>query len=136
MNIHIFRLKPGQDLKRAILQHADEHNIRAGFVITCVGSLTHAALRLANDKHTTMYTANFEVIALAGTVETGYAHLHLSIADETGTMIGGHLQEGSLVRTTAEIVLGEALGLAFRREFDPMSGYRELIVDEIEQRDA
>lgn len=135
MNIHVFRLRPGQDLKHEIMRYADEHNIRAGFVITCVGSLTHAALRLANDEHTTMYKANFEIIALVGTVEIGGAHLHLSIADETGAMLGGHLQEGSLVRTTAEIVLGEAPDLVFRREYDAISGYRELVIDRIASRD-
>lgn len=132
MKIHAFRLPPGQDLRREIMQYVDAHHIRAGFVITCVGSLTRAAIRLANDKNTTIFENNYEIIALVGTVEVGGAHLHLSISDPQGVMIGGHLKDGSLVRTTAEVILGEAPDLIFRREFDAATGYPELIV---KQRD-
>lgn len=130
MKIHAFRLIPGQDLRREIMQYADAHHIRAGFVITCVGSLTRAALRLANDPDTTLFEDDYEIIALVGTVQIGGAHLHLSISDPQGAMLGGHLKDGSLVRTTAEIVLGEAPNLAFRREFDEATGYPELIVED------
>ncbi|MCD4685193.1 MAG: DNA-binding protein, partial [Anaerolineae bacterium] len=122
---------PGQDLRREIMQYADTHHIRAGFVITCVGSLTRAVLRLANDKDTTLFEDHYEIIALVGTVEVGGAHLHLSISDPAGAMIGGHLKDGSLVRTTAEVILGAAPNLVFRRKFDSATGYAELIVDEL-----
>jgi uncharacterized protein len=130
MKIHAFRLTPGQDLRHEIMHYADTHHIRAGFVITCVGSLTRAALRLANDQKTSIFEDHYEIIALVGTVEVGGAHLHLSISDPKGAMIGGHLKDGSLVRTTAEVILGEAPNLAFRREFDAATGYPELIVEE------
>jgi predicted DNA-binding protein with PD1-like motif len=44
-------------------------------------------------------------------------------------VFGGHVVEGCIVRTTAEIVLGVvAEGLTFRRAHDERSGYAELFV--------
>jgi hypothetical protein len=47
-------------------------------------------------------------------------------------MRGGHVQDGNVVRTTAEIVLGELTDVAFRRPVDPETGWDEL---EIRPRD-
>ncbi len=55
-------------------------------------------------------------------------HLHLSVADETGAVVGGHLMDGCEVFTTAEVVIGELPGVRFRRELDATYGYRELVV--------
>ena len=43
-------------------------------------------------------------------------------------MIGGHLCAGSLVRTTAELVIGLLPAWQFRRERDPATGYAELAI--------
>ncbi|WP_231597116.1 PPC domain-containing DNA-binding protein [Synechococcus sp. CBW1004] len=37
--------------------------------------------------------------------DSGGAHLHITIADATGAVLGGHLVGCSLVRTTAELVI-------------------------------
>jgi predicted DNA-binding protein with PD1-like motif len=59
--------------------------------------------------------------------ETG-SHLHISISDSTGRTIGGHLKEGSIVYTTAEIVLGLLPDIVFERQVDPTYGYKELVI--------
>ena len=41
------RLRPGADLKGELLALATRERIRAGWVLTCVGSLSQARLRLA-----------------------------------------------------------------------------------------
>jgi len=105
-------------------------------VLTCVGSLQRAALRMANQdettilegKLTTILEGKFEICSLVGTVELGGIHLHIALSDGTGAMIGGHLQDGSLIYTTAEIVLGQALDLRFSREYCADSGYDELVI--------
>ena len=48
MNTSSFRLKPGQDLFDSIEEVLKENKIEAGCVLSSVGSLTHATLRLAN----------------------------------------------------------------------------------------
>src|SRR5262245_29737294 len=64
-----FRLRPGQDLKTEILAFAGREGIRAGSMVTCVGSLTTVKLRLANRSDTTTRSGHFEIVSLVGTVD-------------------------------------------------------------------
>ncbi|CAN0083490.1 unnamed protein product [Scytosiphon promiscuus] len=71
--------------------------------------------------------ARFEICSLVGTLSPGGLHLHASLADEAGAICGGHLVRAT-VHTTAEIVIGVAPSLIFRREMDPSTGFEELVV--------
>jgi len=48
MKIYTFRLKPGQDLFDSIETFIVNNEIEAGCILSSVGSLTQATLRLAN----------------------------------------------------------------------------------------
>ncbi|RZK57310.1 MAG: DNA-binding protein [Hymenobacter sp.] len=63
---HALRLRPGDDLREALLAYVAQHAIKAGAVLTCVGSLTVAALRLANHDGPTEYRGHFEIVSLVG----------------------------------------------------------------------
>lgn len=129
LKTYALRLRPGDDLREALLAYVAQHNIKAGAVLTCVGSLTVATLRLANQEGPTEYRGHFEIVSLVGTLSAaGGSHLHLAVADSTGRTLGGHLLAGCRVYTTAEIVLGELPELEFVRETDPTFGYKELVV--------
>lgn len=129
MKTHTFRLKPGQDLFDSIEVFAKEHKIEAGCVLSCVGSLTHAALRLANRETYTDYEGHFEIVSMTGTVSIHGSHLHIAISDGDGVTVGGHLVSGCKVYTTAEIVLLELGDVIYKREmFENDSGYEELVV--------
>jgi predicted DNA-binding protein with PD1-like motif len=129
MRAHALRLRPGDDLRDALLTYVAQHHLGAGAVLTCVGSLTVATLRLANQEGPTEYRGHFEIVSLVGTLSaTGGSHLHLSVADSTGRTLGGHLLAGCRVYTTAEIVLVALPELEFTRETDPTFGYKELLV--------
>ena len=67
-----------------------------------------------------------EILSLSGTLSPDGSHLHIAIADSSGTVIGGHLCAGSLVRTTAELVIGLLPEWQFSRKLDLASGYAEL----------
>lgn len=130
MRLFAARFRPGQDLGRELSQMVSELGIQAGFVLTCVGSLRQAALRLANQEETTVLEDKFEIVSLVGTLDSEGYHLHLSLSDGQGRTIGGHLQPGCLIYTTAEIVVGDIENLAFSRAFDPETGYSELTIQE------
>lgn len=128
MQIHTIRLKPQQDLLAELEAFVQQHDVEAGLILTCVGSLTDAVLRLANQPDGSHYSGHFEIVSLVGTLSTNGSHLHLSFSDSQGVTLGGHLFPGCRVYTTAEIVIGVLPEVCYQREFDPASGYEELTV--------
>ena len=123
------RLKPGEDLKRALTEVVALEDVRAGVVLTCVGSLSRAALRLADRDEESLFEGPFEILALSGTLSPDGLHLHVALADEDGATLGGHVLGSCVVYTTAEIVLG-LLDARFSRQLDVATGYAELVIDE------
>jgi len=126
LRIVAVRLRPGEDLRKRIEELVKARNIRAGFILTAVGSLRSASIRLADQNEPTTFAGKFEIVSLVGTMGQDGIHLHISIADNTGKTIGGHLVNGCVVYTTVEIVIGDAQGLTFSREPDQQTGYKEL----------
>jgi predicted DNA-binding protein with PD1-like motif len=122
------RLRPGMDLRDALEAAIKRHNLRAAAVVTCVGSLNHANLRLANAEQAQVFPGKLEIVSLTGTLSPDGVHLHISVSDNTGRTFGGHLLHGSPIYTTAEIVLVELPEIAFTRETDAETSYRELVI--------
>lgn len=129
MNTYVFRLKPGQKLKEEIDKFVEKKSIGAGIILTCVGNLSRAVLRMADASIVKSYEGTFEITSLVGTVEKGYSHLHITISDKDGNAFGGHLKNGSIVGITAEVIVAELDNLIFKREFDKDTGYNELIIE-------
>jgi len=132
MRTHAVRLSPGSDLKAELQRLTDERALRAGCILTCVGSLSLARLRMpgaAGDAAVVKTLEEpLEILSLAGTLCPEGLHLHISLARGDGGCIGGHLLEGCVVRTTAELVIGELDQVEFRRPPDAATGYNELSV--------
>lgn len=123
------RLEPGDDLKQRIDRLAWERGWRAACVVTCAGSLKTAMIRFADQAEITRIQGPLEIISLSGTVASfGGSHLHIAVGDDKGRVLGGHLKEGCIVRTTAEIVIGVIDGYAFHREIDSRTGFPELVI--------
>ena len=124
-----FRLLPGQDLRKGIQQFVADHNIKAGWLVTCAGSLTSYAIRFANQNEGSIGTGHFEIVSLTGTLSVNGSHLHISISDSTGKTTGGHLLEGCKIFTTAEVVIGTTPGVVFKRVKDDTTGWNELQIE-------
>ncbi|MBW7877220.1 MAG: DNA-binding protein [Candidatus Cloacimonetes bacterium] len=122
----IIRLYPGQDLYLTLTDLIKTQEIGAACMVTCVGSLAPASVRLASAKDIKQIPGPLEIVSLVGTLGNSGLHLHLSVADRSGLVQGGHLQPGSLIHTTAEIVLQLFEGIVFNRALDPLTGYKEL----------
>lgn len=127
---YVIRLKPGMDLKKSIQSFAEENHIKAGWMVTCVGSLTTYSLRLANQSELKTETGHFEIVSLTGTISENGSHLHLAVSDSTGKTIGGHLADGNIIYTTAEIVIQSSNRWVFKREHDGSTPWQELKIEE------
>jgi predicted DNA-binding protein with PD1-like motif len=128
--VYVFRLKPGEDLRNSIEAIVKEKNIEAGWINTCVCSLTDYTIRFANQQEGIRGSGHFEIVSLTGTVSVNGSHLHISISDSTGKTIGGHLLEGCKIYTTAEIVIGTTTAYEFKRMKDGTTEWEELKVNE------
>ena len=126
MKVIPLRLPPGADLRWALEAWMGEQQEQAGCLISAVGSLSLAQLRLAGATQATAIHGELEILSLSGTLSPDGAHLHIAVADSSGAVLGGHLCAGSLVRTTAELVIGLLPEWRFSRELDPATGYPEL----------
>lgn len=128
VRVYALRFPPGQDLRLGLFALARREGLRAGAIVTCVGSLTGVTLRYAGRDAATVRSGPFEIVSLVGTLDPAGGHLHLCVADSNGTTFGGHLLDGCVVRTTAEVIVAELTDAEFRRVADPATGYRELTV--------
>lgn len=122
------RLRPGEDLRAALEAAVAAHGEAAAFVVSGIGSLSCTRLRLAGAEHATEWSGDVELLTLAGSVGAGHSHLHASVADAQGRVLGGHVAPGCIVRTTAEVLLARLPGWRFSREPDPATGFAELRV--------
>lgn len=140
LRVHALRLSPRQEVKSTLFEFCRRNSIDAACILTCVGSLSKAHLRYAYsaDQQADMeewskgqvVNGQFEILSLVGTVsdEGSSGHLHICLGDDNGGTRGGHLIGDAVVRTTAEIVLGQCTSLKFIREHDVTTGFPELVV--------
>ena len=122
------RLSPGADLRAALEAEAAAHSHRACFVVSGVGSLSGARLRLAGAPEPDTLRGDLEILTLAGTVAGNGSHLHMSVANSDGRVMGGHVTHGCIVRSTAEVLLLLLSEWSFNRELDPATGFAELVI--------
>jgi predicted DNA-binding protein with PD1-like motif len=122
------RLRPTADLRRELESSLDRHRCRAAFAIAGIGSLSQARLRLAGNDQPEVLNGDLEILTLAGSLSSDGAHLHMSVADATGRVTGGHVAYECLVRTTAEVLLVLLPEWSFTRDVDPITGFAELVV--------
>ena len=126
--IHSLRLHPKSDLKKSLMVFLKKNRIEAGVVLSSVGSLNVAEIRLADAKKSKKIKGPLEVIHLNGTVSLHGLHLHISIANDNGNLIAGHLMDGCLIYTTCELVILEIKKQIFQRRPDAETGYNELAI--------
>ena len=122
------RIMPGEDLRLALEGALAAGGSDAAFVISGIGSLCQARLRLAGKAKPDPIEGCLEILTIAGTIAGNGAHLHMSAADSEGRVTGGHVTYGCTVRTTAEVLLVLLPDWSFTRESDPNSGFRELVL--------
>jgi len=126
------RLTPGQDLRAALEAVVLAQNCRAAFVLSGIGSLSTAGIRMAGAAQPTRLTESMEILTLSGTVAAGGdktgSHMHMAISTATGQVLGGHVAPGCIVLTTVEVLLALLPDWQFTRELDALTGYDELVI--------
>ncbi|MBW4609447.1 MAG: DNA-binding protein [Hassallia sp. WJT32-NPBG1] len=126
MKIYPLRLKPNEDLRQSLKNFANQENIKAGFILSAIGSLKQAKIRFANQSDSILLIEKFEILSLNGTIAISGVHLHIAISDKEGKTIGGHIDDECIIYTTGEIIIGTTEEFIFNRTIDEQTGYKEL----------
>lgn len=126
MKLLPLRLQPGDDLRPALEQAVRQAGCDAAFVLSGIGSLGRASIRLAGAEQMLVLEGEYEILTLAGSIASNGSHLHISLSDREGRVLGGHAGPGCIVRTTAEVLLALLPDWQLRREPDEATGYAEL----------
>jgi len=129
--VHVFRIKPEQELVSEIARYCRQNGISSGVVIGIIGSVESASLNflreLPGKYETKQYQGPLEIVCAQGSVALKDAelitHVHIQLAGPDECR-GGHLVEAK-VFSTAEVVIGE-LDYQLHRYADSYTGLNEL----------
>ena len=123
------RLQRGEDLLESIRAFAEREDLAAAVVLSGVGCVSRVRVRDAGGANLRDIDEPCEIVSLNGTVSRTRCHLHVALSKEDLSTVGGHLVPGCIVNTTCELVLGVLDGWRFSTEFDPQTGYDEIIFE-------
>ena len=121
------RLCRGDDLLLEIRRIAAEEGIEAGVLLSGVGCVSSASVRDASGVTVRQITEPCEIVSLNGTVSAARCHVHIALAKEDLSTVGGHLCPGCIVNTTCELVIGVLEDWTFGKEHDEETGYDEIV---------
>ncbi len=114
---YVIRLEVGDDIVKSLKAFAETRRIRAAF-FEGIGSLNSAKLGHYDFNETKTYRyetfrEDLEILTLSGNVSTlnrqALPHAHVTLGRRDFSVIGGHLEEGS-VANMVEIGLGKLPG--------------------------
>jgi predicted DNA-binding protein with PD1-like motif len=130
--IHVFRVKPGQELLDSISRYCQENRVSSGTIIGIIGSVENAKLNflkaLPGKYDSVDYSGPLEIVCAQGSValkdDTLIIHIHIQLSGQD-ICSGGHLA-GATIFSTAEVTIGE-LDYQLRRQTDSYTGLNELM---------
>ena len=129
--VHVFRVKPKQELVREIENYCRKSGISSGVVIGLIGSVESAKLNflkeLPGKYETEVYDGPLEIVCAQGSIalkdDDLIVHIHIQLSGQEFSR-GGHLMEAQIF-STAEVVIGE-LDYQLCRYADEHTGLNEL----------
>ena len=104
MQPHSLKLSPESDLIKSIKEYSFLNNLY-GYVAGVVGNLKTVCIQCPGNQEINKFEGNLEIVSLNGHFNKGEVHLHLSFADESCNVFGGHLEEGCIVKKGTDILL-------------------------------
>ena len=129
--VHVFRVKPKQELASEITHYCAQQGITSGGVVGIIGSVEGAKLNFLKELpgmyETVEYAGPMEIVCAQGSIALKGSdlviHVHIQLSS-TNACQGGHLVEAK-VFSTAEVVIGE-LNYQLVRYADSYTGLNEL----------
>jgi len=122
--VFMCKLNHDSDLLGQLNELACNNNIRLGKV-EAIGAVKKARIGFYNQQTFTYEFIDMdkplEITSLTGNISLKdgkpFIHAHITLGDDTGKVIGGHLAEGTVV-FACEFVITELIGTEYKRAFD------------------
>lgn len=130
----VAKVKPGSDLLSAFEEIALREGIRAGIVLSCIGSLKKATLRQLEvfpkdppptDKQRLFKVIEkrpLEILSVSGNIsrqsDRSVVHAHIvvsTVLDKEIVVLGGHLTNGNITYLLVEVAIAELEGMEMTR---------------------
>lgn len=117
------RLTTDEDLLEAVTLQAKRSRITAGFFML-IGTLKEAKLGFYRQgKYETIEVDGpLEIVSCMGNISVKeqelVVHAHVSVSNEKGEVLGGHLLAGCIVSLTGELIMVETPDIRLQRKFD------------------
>tara|TARA_B100000700_G_C14865124_1_gene770553 strand:+ start:312 stop:935 length:624 start_codon:yes stop_codon:yes gene_type:complete len=96
---------PNSDLLLSLQDIANEQYLN-GFILGAVGNLSKVRFKCPSPQSPKLIEGNLELITLSGTISPTNLHIHISIADSSCNVSGGHLEEGTIVLKGIDLLVG------------------------------
>ncbi len=129
---YVVRMDTGEEIAGKVMELAEKEHIRLAS-ISALGALSRlrvGVFKMDEQKfYANEFRGDYEIVSLTGTINTmdgkPYVHLHLAAADDTGRVVGGHLQS-AVISATCEMVV-DLIDGAVDRRFDPQTGLNQFL---------
>lgn len=126
-NRYILRLDPEDEILISLKELVIKENVKVASVIG-IGTLNHLIIGVFDTDEKKFigntYNENLEATAICGNISTmdgdAYVHIHLTAGRKDGSVVGGHLQKGT-ISATGELVVTVIDGIV-EREFNAAIG--------------
>jgi len=142
--ILIARFGPKEDLLASLENFTKKENIKSGVILSGVGSVEKTCIRnpkgiapsfpiTDNYRYIKEYNDAGELNSLSGNIALSpdgdvivHAHVTVSLGNSEGKVVGGHLAYGTIIYSTAEIIIAELSNIILLRKNDPLTKMLEL----------
>jgi len=130
--VHVFRVKPKQELLGSITSYCRQHAITSGIVVGIIGSVERAKLNylmeLPGKYVSREYPGPLEIVCAQGSVALKHGeliiHIHIQLSEQNACH-GSHLADATVL-STSDVVIAE-LDYQLKRQFDSYTGLNELV---------
>jgi predicted DNA-binding protein with PD1-like motif len=111
-NLIVFRFEDGKDVIESLKRVTKEHKIQSGIILSGIGMLRNFEISFYSREKAGYVTNKFnepvELLSLSGNIslrnDETFFHLHVALAKEDTTALGGHLKK-AMVHNTLEGVI-------------------------------
>ena len=124
-NLVVFRFEDGKDVIESLRRVAKEHQILSGVILSGIGMLRDFEISFYSREKmgyvTTKFNEPVELLSFSGNISIRnnepFFHLHVALAKEDNSAIGGHLEK-AMVHNTLEGVIMKLSKIELTRDVE------------------